>query len=106
LPPRHAVGSLGNFVEHLVGSPNSKGWRTQLKLSPTPCKNTPNTQKTNGTQSKNGVVPKTTKKNEENGRNGFFGKIGGKMENRAERRPAVGGMVGERPAVGWGVVGL
>jgi hypothetical protein len=38
---------LGNFVEHLVGSPNSKGWRTQLKLSPTPAK----TRKTN-TESK------------------------------------------------------
>jgi hypothetical protein len=40
------------------------------------------------------------------GEMGFFGKIGGKMENRAKGRPAMGGMVGERLAVGLGVVGL
>jgi hypothetical protein len=46
------------------------------------------------------------KKIEEFLRNGFSGKMGEKMENRAKGWPAVGGMVGERPAVGWGVVGL
>jgi hypothetical protein len=55
------------------------------------------------------LCPKPTrkmKKIEEFLRNGFSGKMGEKMENRAKGRPAVGGMVGERPAVGWGVVGL
>jgi hypothetical protein len=39
---------------------------------------------------------------EKNLRNGFTGK----MEKRANGRPTMGGMAGERPAVGRGVVGL
>jgi hypothetical protein len=38
----------GLSVEHLVCTPKIKGWRTQLKIKPTPCKNS---QKTN-TESK------------------------------------------------------
>jgi hypothetical protein len=38
LPSRHAETSLGNFVEHLVGTSKIKGLRTPLKSTPTPCK--------------------------------------------------------------------
>jgi hypothetical protein len=29
---------LGLFVEHLVGTPNSKGLKTLSQIKPTPCK--------------------------------------------------------------------
>jgi hypothetical protein len=56
-PSRHDGGSLGQFVEHLVCSPNSKGLRTLLKLIPTPCKTEEKSTQTQGAQSKNGFVP-------------------------------------------------
>jgi hypothetical protein len=62
-----------------------------------------------GSQSKNGFVPKINEKNEkkngEIGRNGFSGKNGKKRKKWVNGRPAVGGMAEERPAVGRGVVG-
>jgi hypothetical protein len=39
-------------------------------------------------------------------RNGFLGKMGEKWKKWAKGQPTVGGMVGERPAVGRGMVGL
>jgi hypothetical protein len=45
---------------------------------------------------------KKKKKLKKMGEMGFSGKLGEKWKNRAKGRPAVGGMVRERPAVGWG----
>jgi hypothetical protein len=39
-------------------------------------------------------------------RNGFEGKMGKKRKKWLNGRQAVGGMAGERPAVGRGMVGL
>jgi hypothetical protein len=100
---------LGLFVEHLVGAQKLKGLKTLFKSTQPPAKATPHNQKTNGSQSKNGFVPKINKKNEKNGkilRNGFEGKMGKKRKKWLNGRQAVGGMAGERPAVGRGMVGL
>jgi hypothetical protein len=91
-----------------VGAQKLKGLKTPSKSTRPPAKTNPNNQKTNGSQSKNGFVPKINEKNEKNGeiwRNGFSGKNGEKRKKWVNGRPAVGGMAGERPAVGRGVVG-
>jgi hypothetical protein len=74
---------LGNFLEHLVGAQNPKGLKTPFKTTQPPAKSNPNNQKNNGSQSKNGFVPKIEEKNEKNeelGRNGFSGKKWGKTQ--------------------------
>jgi hypothetical protein len=45
------------------------------------------------------------KKNEQTWKNGFRVENGGKIKSWPNGRPAVGGLTGERPAVGRGVVG-
>jgi hypothetical protein len=109
LASRHDGCWLGLFVEHLVGAQKLKGLKTPFKSTQPPAKTTPNKQKTNGSQSKNGFVPKINKKNEKEWKNfekWVFGKNGEKWKKWANGRPAVGGMAGERPAVGRGMVGL
>jgi hypothetical protein len=75
---------LGLFVEHLVGAQKIKGLKTPFKSTQSPAKTTPNKQKTNGSQYKNGFVPKINKKNEKEWKNfekWGFGKNGGKWKN-------------------------
>jgi hypothetical protein len=52
----------GLFIEHLVGAQKLKGLKTPFKSTKPPAKTTPNKQKINGSQSKNGFVPKINKK--------------------------------------------
>jgi hypothetical protein len=83
LASRHDGCWLGLFVEHLVGAQKLKGLKTPFKSTQPPAKTTPNKQKINGSQSKNGFVPKINKKNENEWKNfekRVFGKNGGKME--------------------------
>jgi hypothetical protein len=104
---------LGNFLEHLVGAQNPKGLKTLFKTIQPPAKTNPNNQQSNGSQSKNGFVPKIEekkmKKNEEFGRNGFSGKKGEKPKCAAgggwvDRREAGGGTGGGGEVMGGGGV--
>jgi hypothetical protein len=73
---------LGNFLEHLVGAQNPKGLKTPFKTTQPPAKSNPNNQKSNGSQSKNGFVPKIKEKKMKKMKNlgemGFRGKKGEK----------------------------
>jgi hypothetical protein len=62
----HPLGMMevrwGQFVEHLVCSPNSKGLTTPFKNAQPPAKIAQNQHKTNWAQSKSGFVPKINQK--------------------------------------------
>jgi hypothetical protein len=92
-----------------VGAQKLKGLKTPFKSTQPPAKTTQNPTQNNGAQSKNGFVPKIyqeKKKEWKNLEKWVFGKKNGeKMKKWPNGRPAVGGMAGERPAVGRGVVG-
>jgi hypothetical protein len=82
LASRHDGFWLGLFVEHLVGAQKLKGLKTPSKSTRPPAKTNPNNYKTNGSQSKNGFVPKINEKNEKkNGEMGFWEKMGKKEKN-------------------------
>jgi hypothetical protein len=66
LSSRHDECWLGNFVEQLVGAQKLRGLKSPSKSNQPPAKTNPNNQKTNGSQSKNGFVPKIDEKNEKN----------------------------------------
>jgi hypothetical protein len=95
---------LGQFVEHLVCSPNSKGLTTLLKNAQPPAKIEHNQPKNNWAQSKSGFVPKINQKNEKIGcfeRKMGFGLVGDKMGN-LEFWAAGGGVLVVEEVVGGG----
>jgi hypothetical protein len=57
LPSRHAGGSLGLFVEHLVCTLKTKGLKTPSQINPTPCKKRLSKHKQQKAQSVDGFVP-------------------------------------------------
>jgi hypothetical protein len=65
---------LGPFIKHLVGAPKIKGLETLFKQAQPPATIAHNQHQNNGAQSKSGIVPKISKKNEK--KNGGFGKNG------------------------------
>jgi hypothetical protein len=57
-----------------VCTPKIKGWKTLLKLNPTPCKKRKQLTQNQGAQSKRGFAPLIEQKNQRIW--GFFGEIG------------------------------
>jgi hypothetical protein len=79
---------VGAFRRTLGGRPKTKGFENPFQNNPTPCKNKQKPTPNSGVQSKNGLCPKSTRKNKKNGKNnrknGFSGKKWGKNEKLAK----------------------
>jgi hypothetical protein len=96
---------VGEFSRTPGGRPKSKGFENPFQNNPTPCKIKPKQPEKQWVTIQEWICAqnrrKKMKKMKNLGEMGFRGKKG----KNPNVRPAVGGLTGERPAVGRGVVG-